>query len=716
MLEKHVPVEVNFETYKRSGLRAGKASWILALSLSVSAVIIPNASFADDEDDEPVSKETQETASEGGEDGIVIYTPDFFEQYFPVTALDLVNRVPGFSIDRGGDVRGFGGAAGNVLIDGERPSTKSDNIENILSRIGKGSVERVELIRGATGGLDLGGQQSVVVNVIRRADAGGTIPWEFQLSQDGSEFTPRGTVSYSNKFRRTDYTVGVERFGFNFQEIGTENLINFNGPNEFRDEIEDGRRGEWNLDIKTETSFDNGDTFRLNFSGETGTFDNTENSLRTPEGATGDDLFLQIRDNSNDEFEISSDYEHQFSEAFAIKVIGLINREFRTNISSLDIVRFDDEDNTSLSISDRTEGEAIGRLEFDWNAWKRHTLQFGAEVAQNFIDSEFELFEDGEEVMLLGANTRVSELRGEAFVSDSWTLNPKLTADLALAVEVSQIEQTGDVENSRTFVFPKPRLSFTYVPTSKSQWRLRLEQEVGQLNFFDFVSSANFDDADVDFGNPDLQPDRTLVAEGTYERRFGDIGVVSVTLFYNYVQDLIDLIPTGPTTEATGNIGNGTRWGTEINFTAPFDLIGIPGARVDVTYRIQDSSVTDLVTGESRRFSNERPQLIEIDFRKEVPSLQSAFGFRYFERNRSQFFGVDEFINRDRFSRFNVFWETTLPVGVKVRGQVNNLFNVEQPRQRTVFDGSRALGNASFIEDRVRMNGTEVLFTVSGVF
>ncbi|MEL7488632.1 MAG: TonB-dependent receptor plug domain-containing protein, partial [Pseudomonadota bacterium] len=97
-------------------------------------------------------------------DNRVIYPPGFFSQFNPITALDMVLRVPGFSIDGGDNVRGFGGAAGNVLIDGQRPSTKSASIFDILTRIGAGDVERIELIRGGTGGLDVSGQ-AVVVNL-----------------------------------------------------------------------------------------------------------------------------------------------------------------------------------------------------------------------------------------------------------------------------------------------------------------------------------------------------------------------------------------------------------------------------------------------------------------------------------------------------------------------------------------------------------------------
>jgi outer membrane receptor protein involved in Fe transport len=223
----------------------------LLAALVMSTFCLPITSYAQNLD------EASQLTEPSAEDGVVIYSPDFFVQYFPVTALDFVNRVPGFSIDQGGGVRGFGGAAGNVLIDGERPSTKSDSIRNILSRIGKDSVERIELIRGATGGLDLGGGQSVVVNVVRKADAGGTIPWRVRFQHDGGRFTPRGNVAYTDKYKDTDYTISLEREAAQFRNIGFEDLITTVGPDEFRDEIRRGKFSNWILDIKTDTKLPN---------------------------------------------------------------------------------------------------------------------------------------------------------------------------------------------------------------------------------------------------------------------------------------------------------------------------------------------------------------------------------------------------------------------------------------------------------------------------
>ena len=77
----------------------------------------------------------------------VIYDAAFFTQYNPQTALDMVRQVPGFTLDGGDDRRGFSGAVGNLLIDGVRPSTKSQGVEGILSRVPSNQVVRIEVLR-----------------------------------------------------------------------------------------------------------------------------------------------------------------------------------------------------------------------------------------------------------------------------------------------------------------------------------------------------------------------------------------------------------------------------------------------------------------------------------------------------------------------------------------------------------------------------------------
>ena len=107
-----------------------------------------------------------------GQQGVTPYAAAFFTAFQPTTAFDMLARVPGFAFDGGDSVRGYGGAAGNVLIDGQRPASKNDSLENVLRRIQAGQVERVDIIQGGAPGIDMQGK-TVIANVILRKDVKG---------------------------------------------------------------------------------------------------------------------------------------------------------------------------------------------------------------------------------------------------------------------------------------------------------------------------------------------------------------------------------------------------------------------------------------------------------------------------------------------------------------------------------------------------------------
>ena len=54
-----------------------------------------------------------------------------------------------------------------MLIDGQRPTAKTDDLQSILGRIPASDVERIEVIRGGAPGIDMQGH-TVVANVIRK--------------------------------------------------------------------------------------------------------------------------------------------------------------------------------------------------------------------------------------------------------------------------------------------------------------------------------------------------------------------------------------------------------------------------------------------------------------------------------------------------------------------------------------------------------------------
>jgi len=80
-----------------------------------------------------------------------VYTPDYFTQFVPQTAADMVARLPGFEIrGGGGGERGFGQASLNILINSRRPSSKSSGANQILGRIPANNVTRIEIVDGAS--------------------------------------------------------------------------------------------------------------------------------------------------------------------------------------------------------------------------------------------------------------------------------------------------------------------------------------------------------------------------------------------------------------------------------------------------------------------------------------------------------------------------------------------------------------------------------------
>lgn len=658
----------------------------------------------------------------------MVFQSDFFDKYNPVTALDMVERVPGFTLERndsgpGGDdqVRGFGGAAGNVLVNGKRPSTKSDSIADILERYSAKDVARITLIRGSTGSLDVG-KASVVVDVtLNEMSSRPRTTYSLRHSYEAENMRLNGNISTSGKLQGVDFTVGVKREGFKSHAVGPETVTRNFDPDEFRDEIAFYEENDWAPNVSLETEFGQGQILRFNTKANIHQFDLREESNQFTEGEdVSRDVVRTYRDDF-DKYEIGADYERPLTKNFDLKLIALFSRKSTTEISTLDTAFTDgsSEFNNLRVLSD--EGETIGRAELDWSIGKNHALQFGGEVAHNFVDSSLNLsVDDGsgpQEVIIPGGDTKVEELRGEIFLSDAWSISSRLSVDAGLAVEFSTIEQSGDIGMERSFTYFKPHAALTWSPREKSQVRLRAEREVGQLDFFDFVSSRNFEDEDVEFGNPDLQPERSWHISATFEQRFFDIGVVEVETFIDLIDDVEDMLPLGGTFESPGNIGSGKRWGVKGKLTLPFDSVGWHNARFIAKYDWQDSQVTDPVTGRHRQLSNETPKEYRFEFRQELPSLKSSFGIDYYWQTTRTEYGLDEIIRRRNGDSGLRFKADTMVLGfAKLNFEVGNMLASGFKRERTVFVGSRADGIVDFVEFRSPDFKPWYSLSISGVF
>jgi len=655
---------------------------------------------------------------------VVTYEAGFFETYDPVTALHMVQRVPGFRLLAGGDVRGFAGAAGNVLINGERPTLKDDTVVDRLDRIPARNVARIELIRGQTGEYDLRGQ-SVITNVVLAEDTGPEVQWDVNLEKDLDRGNPEpeGSVSLSDQWGATRYTASLQGGRSVFANPQTERLFK-NGEvaeDRFLDRIGKGHGVTANLNTETQLS----ETV-LRFNGEVSyKTDSFQKSAREVPRAEGSNERTVVDSEGADtmSFELGGDVQTPLSEAFSLKAIALFSYSDADSFSSQEI-RDASGRQVSLEFADSAtaQSESIARLEFDWREFDDHTLKLNLEGAYNTLDNALELTRDTgngpQPVPVPGANTRVEELRGDFALSDSWALGD-FALDSELAVETSTIKQSGEVGAERSFFFLKPNLKVTYAPGSSQQTRLAFRRDVAQLDFNDFVSSTNFFDDDLDLGNPDLKPDNTWILELSHERRFGDIGAVELTGFFHWINDVQDLVPVvvdDRLFEVPGNLGDGKRYGLEFEATLPLAPIGLDGARLDLDGRWQHSEVRDPVTGRLRSLSGERDYEAEIAFRQDFDRARLAWGWSLALQDERSFFGADERDIHDAGPNLNAFIETTRWFGLKLRAKLENILNRDFRRDRRVFERRRALSPRAFREFRDGPRGRSLTLEISGSF
>src|SRR5262249_4846121 len=159
-------------------------------------------------------------AEEKKEDSVLNYDAAFFAEQRPNTPYDLIGRLPGVLFVNGKSARGFAGTAGNVLIDGQRPTSKSDALGSILQRIPASDVVRIEVIRGGAPGIDMQGQ-TVVANVIRKKDT--STEWVLDLSdnlfQDGHN-VPGASLNFTQHTGNSTFEASATRYNSYDDSVG----------------------------------------------------------------------------------------------------------------------------------------------------------------------------------------------------------------------------------------------------------------------------------------------------------------------------------------------------------------------------------------------------------------------------------------------------------------------------------------------------------------
>lgn len=655
--------------------------------------------------------------------GVRTFTPEDFSRFAPRTALDMVQQIPGFTISEADERRGLGQATENVLLNGKRISGKTNDAITALGRIPADNVIRIEILEGAT--LDVPGLSGQVANIVSANTGGisGRYEWRPQFRfRDGVPVRlTAGEASVSGSFDRFDYTVSVENDSFRSGNSGLEqafdpddNLI------DERDEISRFRGENPVFSVALDYSPENGDVANLDLA--YGIFDFRGSELSLQSGVGQPDRIRNFM-NSEDEwnFEGSGDYEFGLGSG-RLKLIGFQRFEHSPILNSLR-TEFADASPDTGSRFDRVadEGESIFRTEYSWKTTGGSDWQVSTEGAFNFLDieSQLEVLDDSGEFILVeipGATSRVEEIRGEIAATYATPLSDKWSLQTSVGGEYSEISQSGDTGQTRSFVRPKGFAALIWKPGNNTDITFRVEREVGQLNFFDFVASVNVDLNNQNVSNPDLVPQQSWIGEVVLVQKFGDYGSANLRIFGELITDITDQIPIGPDGEAPGNIDSATVYGLELNTTLLFDPLGWEGARLDVDLELEGSSVDDPLTGFSRRISRSPIREVEVEFRHDIPATDWAYGATYFERRESSTVRLSETrLFTAAPGDVGIFVEHKDVFGLTVNAALFNLLGTEEQFTRTSFV-NRNNGPMAFREERVRTFGPILNFTISGAF
>ncbi len=634
------------------------------------------------------------------------YPAGYFAPFAPSTALDVIRRVPGFTIDSGAqDVRGFGGAAGNVVINGARPSSKSDALETILARIPARRVLRVEVASGEAFGAEFTGRAQVA-NLVLDAEGGlsGTI--DLSLRRDFSgQITPQGTVSAL--LRRGQSTFNLSA-GFNNRhgpEEGIDLLTALPGGTqlELREKYNDITdqlafvSGSWALEQGENRSA------RLNARFAMGDFFlGQANAVFPASGPIRDDRLVQ--DFERTEFEIGGDITRPLAGG-GLKLIGLFTRRDRDNLEeSLNRVVNTVTGGFSQNVIDRRD-EAVLRL-----TWARSdggwNFEAGAEGAFNQLRSDVNLFA----IQPGGARTRidlpidqatVTEYRSEVFVNAGRQLAPNFRIDGGLTLEASRLTVTGDATSERTLRFLKPRLVLDWRPGDGWRTQLALSRTVAQLDFNDFISAAELSNDRVTGGNADLRPQRAWEVLATIERPILGDGQARLELGYQQIEQLQDRVPTPEGFDAPGNLGSGRLAFLRGSLDAPLDRFGIGGGRFTLNGTLRDTSVEDPYTGRDRAFSGFNEWELRAGFRQDRG--QFAWGIDYFASPATRFYRRNEVDVPNGFEPFvEAFAEYRMTPRTTVSLRAENIFDVKFTRVRTFYAPDRSSPTPSLVEYRER--------------
>ena len=684
-----------------------------------------------------------------GDGSTIIYEADYFTEYRPINAQDMLSRIPGVNSGGGGGGggggsggRGLGGGGGDqILINGKRTAGKNNDTRGMLQRITADQVRHIELIRGTSGDLDVRGSAQVINVVLFEELSSTSISYEVNADRylDGT-VQPGGSLSLSGQTGKLNYAFGIAAEPRYEHNVRKENsILGDFSPNDLV--REDRVREQTSYDITSNFTYEISANSSARFNAQFGQNDNPTEVDRITTDLTNN-LFPQTVEfedipGEQDNWELGGDYEIRRDNGDRFKVLFISNEDNSSSTRERFVVANGGSTKNLYIYKADTTKERIVRGSYTMGLFEGQDIEMGVERAQTIVDSSLKLgvvsatgipsADHGGLVpsAVSGANDSVEELRYEPFVIHNWQISPRLSLESSLVWETSELSQTGDTFNQRKFEFLKPKVDIRFDVTNRFQLRTVLEKSVRQLSFSDFTASIDNDDNDsnTQVGNSNLRPETYFDAKFNAEYRLpNDYGVLEANLHYMEHYDKIERIDvsTSPTDirSTNGNIGDGDMWIGRLQASVRLGMFDLSNVLVTSTVEVRDSNIKDPFLGIDRRFTNYDRGRFAFGFRHDVPQFNMNYGLNAnhrFEGNMKRY-DIDDIEIGESGDFVALFVEFVAFGGTTFRFDARNAISGEFCRERRRFDGHIADNVLEEIEYQCSGSGRVVSLKINGTF
>lgn len=692
-----------------------------------------------------------------GEDSTVLYPASYFAEFNPVTAQDMLDRIPGVGTATGGG-RNFGGprqGGGNggrglgsgsggsqIIINGKRTAGKNNQTSGQMSRITAEQVDYIEIIRGTSGELDVRGSSQVVNVVLFEELTSNSLSFEANMDRYLDHDTqPGGSLAYSGQNGGLNYVLSAAAEPRYDHRVSKETSVlgDFSLNDEVREErIREQTSYDLSVNLDYEINLKSSARFNALYSRNDNPTDVLRYTTNLRVSPSTTDIEREEIPGDRDNWEIGGDYEYVTDSGSRFKVLFISNRNNGASTRERFDVFADGSESKDLFLDlASTTTERIVRASLTMGFLEDQDIEFGAERAQTTLDSSLALglpastgvpsadFGGLVPQSISNANSTVEEIRLEPFIIHNWNINSRMSLESTLLYELSQISQWGDVSRKRDFDFIKPKVDFRYNLTPQLQLRGSIEKVVQQLRFSDFVASNDSQDNDsiTLAGNENLRQEWFWKYDINAEYRLpNDIGVLDANLFYHRHTDAISRIDVSPSEDslqsANGNIGEGDMYGITLNASIRMRMINMPNLLLTSMLNVRDSNITDPFLGIERRFSRYGRGRVNLGFRHDVPKWNMNYGLEWsnrFDSNEKiyEIDDIEDYIGQPNTTAFVQFVD---PRGITYRLDARNATSNLQCRERHRFIGRITSGILEEIEDQCATSGRVVSLKVNGTF